>query len=352
MIMAVKFSYHSETDLRNSKKIRELLKELPDFVRQFDVSMSNASKSTRTRVNYMYDYLLFFQYLGSEGILEGKNNVKDFTVSDLEKLKRTDIENYLQTFDFSRREKAETQNNAENLKARKLASLRSLYNYFCSNGDIAANPAAVTPMPKIHSHEVVALDADEVSRILHAVDTGEGLASERQVKLAARTRLRDKAILCTLLGTGIRISELVGLDLLDVDFNNASLQLIRKGGDYDEAYFGEDVEQALMDYIDNGREMLQPDCDALFISSSHGRLTDRAVENMVAKYVRAAGITKHVKVHTLRASYATELYRETNDVYMVKDALHHSSLNTSKHYVSGVEERKRKAAKAVKGLFS
>ena len=90
----------------------------------------------------------------------------------------------------------------------------------------------------------------------------------------------------------------------------------------------------------------------LFVSASHGRLTDRAIENLVKKYADAAGITKHITPHKCRSTFATNLYSETNDVYMIKDALHHKSLETSKHYINGALERKKKAAKVAGSLFT
>ena len=351
-------SYHSELDYSNEKKINELLKELPGFISQFDDALDNQGKATRTRINYIYDYILFFDFLLTLDIFSDKSSARDFTIKDLEKIRKTDINRFLKTFNISRRgEESEYSKNKANkgkcLKARKIASLRSLYSYFIDNEDIIKNPLKNIDPPKINEPgNPVVLSPDEVKRIFHCIDTGDGLGSSKQIALAAKTKRRDKAIFALLLGTGIRVSECIGLDVNDVDFDKASLSLIRKGGDTDEAYFSEEVESIIYDYLINERDSLKPDTDAFFVSSTHGRLTVRAVEYMVRKYALAAGITKNIKVHSLRATYATEIYSETKDLYMVKDALHHSSLNTSKHYINGKEERKRKAAVAVKGLFS
>lgn len=343
-------SYHSEIDFENIQKIGDLLLLMPPFVRQFDTSMSNRNLSTRTRLNYMYDLNMFFTYLTHLEQFQGKKPV-DFTVSDMDLVQRADVENYLKTFDVSQRDSLGYANKADKLKARRLASLRSFYNYYCRGGDIRTNPAAITSSPKLHKKEIVSLTSEEVARLIGCADTGTGM-TERQKKLTGKTRLRDKAILMTLLGTGMRVSECVGIDLKDVNFYDACFQVIRKGGDEDLVYFGQEVEDALHDYIDNERKLLKPETPALFVSASHGRLTDRAIENLVKKYADAAGITKHITPHKCRSTFATNLYSETNDVYMIKDALHHKSLETSKHYINGALERKKKAAKVAGSLFT
>ena len=347
-------NYCSETNYNNELKIKKLLEELPPFIRQFDVFMANQRNTTRTRLNYMYDYSLFFEFLLGLETFNDRRVKSDFQVEDLEKVNRNDIENYLLTFDVSRRNKEDSKNNAEKLKARKLFSIKSLYSYFSSIGDITVNPAAITSTPiSSDKSDSVVLEPDEIKRIFHCIDTGQGLKSNKQILTASKTKLRDKAIIGTLLGTGIRISECVGLDVDDVDFEDESLRLVRKGGYYDMVYFTDNVGTLLLDYITNERESLEPETNALFVSSSHGRLTDRSIEYMVKKYVTAAGIPKHVKVHTLRATFATEIYNKTNDIYMVKDSLNLKSIAASGNYVNEAKDRKQKdAAKAVKKLFS
>ena len=343
-------TYHLEKDAENLEKIHELLLLMPSFVRSFDTSLSNRNLSTRTRLGYMYDLNMFFVYLTHVSQFEGKKPL-DFVLSDLDLVSRQDVENYLSTFDRSQRDKEGYANKADRVKARRLASLRSFYNYFCKGGEIRTNPAAVTASPSLKKKEVVSLTPEEVTRLLRCIDTGDGL-SERQKPYAQKTRLRDKAILMTLLGTGMRVSECVGMDLRDVDFYEASFRVIRKGGDEDIVFFGPEVEDALQAYIDQERELYKPNTPALFVSTAHGRLTDRAVENLVTKYASAAGITKHITPHKCRSTFATTIYNETNDVYMIKDALHHKSLETSKHYINGAKVRKRKASQVVSSLFS
>ena len=342
-------SYHSEKDYENIQKIEALLLLLPPFVRQFDTSLSNRNLSTRTRLNYMYDLNLFFEYLTGLETFKGRKPVQ-FDMQDLDLVSRSDVENYLKQFDISHRDHANSANKSDKLKARRLASLRSFYNYFCRGGDIQTNPASITASPKLHKKEIVSLSPEEVSRLLLCAQTGQGL-SDHQRQLTAKTRLRDTAILVTLLGTGMRVSECVGIDMKDVNFYEACFRVIRKGGDEDLVFFGPEVEDAVQSYLEHERKLLKPDTSALFVSTTHGRLTDRAIQNLVKKYADAAGIVKPITPHKCRSTFATNLYNETNDVYMIKDALHHKSLETSKHYVNGALERKKRAARVASTLF-
>lgn len=343
-------TYRETVNLKNEDKIGEIKRFLPPFVDDFDAAMDGEGLSTRTRKEYMYDLRLFFDYMFGKGGPHEKP-FKDIRVTDLERISQKEIERYLLSFKYSRRAKDTEENAAVRLKARKLSTLRSMYAYFYSHGDISVNPAAQVKNPKIPEKEVVVLTREEIKGILRSIETGAGL-TERQAKFAEKTRLRDRAIFCTLLGTGIRISELVGLDIDDVDFFEGALHIVRKGGDEDVSFFPIEVETALRSYIENEREYLNPNSDALFVAVGSERLTDRAIENMIKKYAEASGIRhKNVKVHMLRASYATNLYNETQDVYLLKDALHHKSLETSRRYVGGAYDRRRAAAKASRTLF-
>ncbi len=128
---------------------------------------------------------------------------------------------------------------------RKLACLRTLYRYFYRKEKIKNNPASIVEMPKIHEKEIVRLDTDEVGELLDEVERGDKLTKSQQ-NFHAKTKTRDIAILTLLLGTGIRVSECVGIDINDVDFKNSGIKIRRKGGNETIIYFGEEVEKALL----------------------------------------------------------------------------------------------------------
>ena len=240
--------------------------------------------------------------------------------------------------------------NDERGKARKLASLRSFYNYYFRNELIEKNPAALVPMPKLHEKEIVRLDADEVALLLDVVESGDKM-TKQQLYYHQKTKVRDTALLTLLLGTGMRVSECVGIDLQDIDFKNNGIKIRRKGGYEAVIYFGEEVETALADYLEQRSHIIPAEGNenALFLSLQNKRISVRAVEKLVKKYASLVTKLKKITPHKLRSTYGTSLYRETGDIYLVADVLGHKDVNTTrKHYAAIEDDRRRMAANAVK----
>lgn len=231
-----------------------------------------------------------------------------------------------------------------------MSSLKSFYNYFFRNERIQTNPAALVKLPKLHEKEIVRLEIDEVARLLDLVEDGDSL-TERQKAYHKKTRVRDLALMTLLLGTGIRVSECIGLNLNDVDFNVDGIRIHRKGGKEVIIYFGDEVELALRDYMEERRHIVPApgNEEALFLSMQKKRLNVRSVENLVKKYAQAAAPLKKITPHKLRSTYGTNLYRETGDIYLVADVLGHADVNTTKrHYAALEDERRRSARNKVK----
>ena len=202
----------------------------------------------------------------------------------------------------------------------------------------------------LHEKNIVRLDVDEVAILLDEVESGEKL-TKRQQAYHEKTKVRDLAILTLMLGTGIRVSECVGLDMDDVDFKNNGIKIHRKGGKEVIVYFGEEVCEALLNYMEE-RENITPvegHANALFLSMQNKRISVRSVENLVKKYSKLVTNLKNITPHKLRSTYGTNLYRETGDIYLVADVLGHKDVNTTKkHYAALEDERRRTAAKYVR----
>lgn len=341
-------NYHDEQNKINTVKMRNVLSQLPSFCRQFFRGIEN-NTSSRTRLAYAYDLRVFFEYMHKSNSHCAKMEIKDFPISILDSITREDIEEYMDYITLYHKDNREI-TNEERGKSRKLASLRSFYNYFFQAELIEKNPAVLIPMPKLHEKEIVRLDADEVAVLLDQVEDGTRL-TKSQLKYHEKTKVRDTALLTLLLGTGIRVSECVGLDIEDIDFKNNGIKIRRKGGYETVVYFGEEVEQALKDYLEQRHHIipLSGHEKALFLSMQNRRITVRAVENLVKKYASTVTTLKRITPHKLRSTYGTSLYRETGDIYLVADVLGHKDVNTTrKHYAALEDERRRKAAKAVK----
>lgn len=233
-----------------------------------------------------------------------------------------------------------------------MSALRSFYGYFFKHQIISNNPTLLVDMPKQHEKAIVRLDTDEVAMLLDYVDHGGDNLTGQRKAYYEKTKNRDLAILTLLLGTGIRVSECVGLDIQDVDFKNNGVKVTRKGGNEMVVYFGEEVENALKTYLYTTRKSVVPlpgHENALFLSTQRKRMGVQAVENMVKKYAKEVTPNKKITPHKLRSTYGTSLYKETGDIYLVADVLGHKDVNTTrKHYAAIDENRRRQAAGAVK----
>ena len=342
-------SYHEQKDIENTKKLRELQKELPYFCTDFFRGIE-ASTSVRTRIAYAHDLKIFFQFLKAANPRTFDNPAHTLTPVDLEKLTVSDLEEYIDYLKCHPSDTCEDVVNTERGLMRKVSSLRSFYSYFFRNELIEKNPAALVRMPKLHEKEIIRLEIDEVAKLLDEVESGENLTA-RQQQYHEKTKIRDLAMMTLLLGTGIRVSECVGLDMEDVDFKNNGIKIHRKGGAEVVVYFGEEVRRALMDYMVERQKITAADgsINALFLSLQNKRISVRSVENMVKKYSKLVTTLKHITPHKLRSTYGTSLYRETGDIYLVADVLGHKDVNTTrKHYAALEDERRRSAAKYVK----
>lgn len=349
--MEKRITYHELTDVENTLKLREVLKTLPEFVKDFFRAVSTTT-STSTRIKYAYDIRIFFQFLLSENPVYSRYIMQEFTLADLDNITALDLEEYIE---YLRAYKSPDDNeyitNGERGLKRKLSALRTFYAYYYKHEMIQNNPTLLIDMPKLHDKEIIRLDADEVAKLLDFVESCGDELTPHQRKYYEKTKYRDLAIITLLLGTGVRVSECVGLDVEDIDFQNNGLKLVRKGGNEMFVYFGEEVEKALLDYLEV-RECITPVAGhehALFYSSQRKRINVKTVENLVKKYASQITTTKKITPHKLRSTYGTNLYQETGDIYLVADVLGHKDVNTTKkHYAAMDDSRRRKAARAVK----
>lgn len=346
--------FHNHAQLARTRRLRELLRELPDICSDYFLSIEQLT-SPLTRLSYAYDLKLFFQYLSEELPKFSGKPITEFTIDDIRKITKQDLERFARYLSFY--VKNESQDDGQVLSKeitnheygikRKFASLRAFYKYLFSEGLIEGNTAALIPLPKLHERAIIRLDIDEVARILDLAENGQSLPNTYR-KFHNVTRLRDLAMLSLFLGTGIRISECVGLNIDDFDFEQNAFVVTRKGGKEVILYLSDEVSAALKDYLAERREIeaLPGHENAFFLSIQKRRISQRAVENMVKKYASiAAPLKKKISPHKLRSTFGTNLYRETGDIYLVADVLGHSDVNTTrKHYAAIAEDHRRIAA--------
>ncbi|MBQ2953290.1 MAG: tyrosine-type recombinase/integrase [Clostridia bacterium] len=352
--MAEQLPYREQIDADRIQRIRDISRELPqacgDFLRAIAVTTG-----TFTRLAYAIDLKTFFHFLQLERVRFAQKPLYSFTDEDLASLTQDDLTAYIDYLTFYYKEDPETDKqrvlvNHELSIKRKLCAIRTFYEYLFRNKRIPANITTLVPLPKVHEKPIIRLTLDEMRRMLELAATGDNLTAHQQ-GYHRRTVKRDYALLSLFLGTGVRVSECVGINISDIDLENNAFLVTRKGGNQVVLYYPPEVAEALAEYILEREqiEALPGHEDALFLSLQRRRITQRAVQNLVKKYAAvAAPLKPRISPHKLRSTFATNLYNSTGDIYLVADVLGHSSVDTTRrHYADMTDARRRMAAEHV-----
>ena len=224
--------------------------------------------------------------------------------------------------------------------SRKLASLRSFYKFLFKEGVIGNNPATVLRSPKRHRTLPKFLSPQEVESILGAIDK----ESPQGHRWQGHSRQRDRAILETLYSTGVRVSELVGMDVADIDMFSELVKVRGKGKKERIVPIGSHALEAIKVYLATRTqkacgERNESDNPTLFLNQKGGRLTTRSVARILEKYMRLSGIRQRPSPHTLRHSFATHLLDKGADLRAVQEMLGHASLSSTQIYTHVTTER-------------
>lgn len=337
-------TYHEQTEINNVLLLRNILTDMPKYVTTFFRSIEY-SKAPRTRLGYARDLKSFYEYLcDTNPALKGKKPI-DVSLDIINQLESEDIEEYLDYLKVYKKDGRQYTNGERAIK-RKLMSLRVFMNYLYKNKKIDGNAAIIVDTPKIHDKAIVRMEPNEVAQFLDNVEYGDQL-THRQQKFHEKTKTRDLAIMTLMLGTGIRVSECIGLDIHDVDFDTDRIKIVRKGGYEAYVYFGEEVRNTLLDYLKERKDIIAVEGheEALFLSGQRKRISVRSVENMVKKYAAITTPLKKITPHKLRSTYGTSLYQQTSDIYLVADVLGHKDVNTTKKHYADIDEWQRMKAK-------
>lgn len=353
--MADNLSYREKVDAERILQIRAIARELPPACGDFFSGIA-VTTGTFTRLAYAIDLKTFFQFLQTERYQFSHKPLYAFTNDDLALVSQSDLTAYIEYLTFYYKSEPDSDvpvkalTNHDLAIKRKLCSIRSFYDYLFKNGRIPANVTTLVPLPKIHEKPILRLSMEEMQRILEQAATGDGL-TPRQKAWHKLTVKRDFALLSLFLGTGVRVSECVGMNIGDVDLEDNAFLVTRKGGNQVVLYFPPEVAEALAEYMEERDKIeAQPGHEeALFLSMQKRRITQRAVQNLVKKYAAvAAPLKPRISPHKLRSTFATNLYNKTGDIYLVADVLGHSSVDTTrKHYADMTDARRRMAAEQV-----
>lgn len=340
--------YYSQTRSKYLDKLENILEDFPECAKAFIYSKS-ASYKASTRFRYCEDLNVFFRFIVEAVPSASAYTIKELPTKLIAEIKPETIDhfmNYIERYEYE----GNIYHNDQAAKKRKLATLRSFYKFMFARGLSNGNPASLVDSPKLDKKDIIALDHEDRLSVIASVTTGQDL-TPAELKKHEKKSVRDTAIVYLLLGTGIRVSELVGLDLKDVNLRDHRINIIRKGGNQDHVYFNDEVCEVLENYMLGERKTVIPaekDKDALFISQKQTRISVSAVERLVKKYARGTQYGDKVTPHKLRSSFATAAVSE-NDLSAVAAALgHQSSSTTAKYYTKVTEEAKRHVAKTSK----
>ena len=206
--------------------------------------------------------------------------------------------------------------------ARTLSAVRSFHRFLLREGITDRDPAVGVPQPRLPRSLPHPLPVEDVRRLLEAPDEGSPIG------------LRDRAMLELLYGSGLRISELTGLDVDDLDLEDGSVRVLGKGGKEREVPLGSFGRDSIGAYLTRGRPALASAVTrgAVFLNARGGRLSRQSCARLLGHYVRRAGIERRVTLHTLRHSFATHLLEGGADVRVVQELLGHASVATTQIY--------------------
>lgn len=336
-------TYYKElSNHRDTENTLEILKALPDFCMEF-YNGHILRFTPKTQFNYAFKFRVFLTFLHEYNPYFSKKSIKDITLDDLSLLCQDDIEDFQvwlrKKQNCPLKPSKPVEYNSASTIENYLAIVSSYYSYFVGKGKISRHPILGMVREKKKEKPLIYMAEDDKKDFIQTVRTGNGL-SEKQKTFFDKNALRDQCIMILLLDTGIRVSELVGLDVDDIDFKHHKLKIMRKGNYENEVFFSDDTTYLLQEYLEV-RDMYQPvdDENALFlvgIGKYKGqRLSVRSIETMVKKFAKAAGVSdfNNITPHKLRSTYAMSMLNATGDVTIVQQQLGHSKIDTTMHYL-------------------
>ncbi len=332
-------------------KLSNFLSQLPDFVFEY-IEMAYSGESVNTQIGYSIDIKVFLEYL-RKFKFKDVTSLEDFTPGHMEQVTLRDLtafQAYLREYEadivtLDGRHMKCTRRNSEYGINRKLSGIRGLFSYMYKNDMLTQNVTDKIDFKKIHQKMKRPLSSQETVALIDCIYNGENYFTGRDLAEYENRRLRDVALFTAYLGTGCRVSELINLDITDVDFDSSSFIVTRKGGDQQEVFMPVQVENELFAYMQKRLETENAkDEKALFLSRLGKRMTAQSVEKNLKKYCRAVGITDPDKTrpHALRRTFACNLIADGIDIKMVAELMGHKNIEVTHKYYAQYASQKRK----------
>lgn len=308
----------------------------PDFVNSFlDYTITILNKSPNTVKEYNYDIANFLKYIKKQFKLTDEADlkeikIKDMDISILKKITLQDIHGYISYMAIDLKSSPAT-------RARKISAIRVFFKYLTSKAKIIdVNPAQDLETPKLGKRMPRYLSLEESKKLLNVSQDDTD-----------RNSIRDHAIITLFLNCGMRLSELVGINISNIDFSESRMTVIGKGNKERTIYLNKACMNALKDYLSiRPHDKVKNDSrDALFLSERKERISNRTVQNIVKNELARAGLdTTKYSVHKLRHTAATLMYQYGDvDIRALQELLGHESISTTEIYTHVNDERVRNA---------
>lgn len=308
----------------------------PEFVNSFlDYTITILNKSPNTVKEYNYDIANFLKYIKKQFNLSNEENIKDIKINDMniatiEKITLQDIHGYISYM-------ARELHSSSATRARKISSIRVFFKYLSVKAKLLEiNPAQDLETPKLGHRMPRYLSLDESKKLLEVTQDKTN-----------RNNIRDYAIVTLFLNCGMRLSELVNINISNIDFAESKMTVIGKGNKERTIYLNRACMKVISDYLSiRPHDKVKNDSrDALFLSERKERISNRTVQDIVKKELQKAGLdTTKYSVHKLRHTAATLMYQYGNvDIRALQELLGHESISTTEIYTHVNDERVRNA---------
>lgn len=311
----------------------------PEYLNSFlDYTVTILNKSPNTVKEYNYDLAMLLKFIKIRFNMTNEEDfskivVKDVTIDTIKKIKLDDIHAFLSYLTTTYHSKAAT-------RARKASSIRVFFNYLCAKANlIEVNPAQNLETPKLDRRLPKYLSLEDSQKLLSTVDNPDN-----------RNYLRDYAIITLFLNCGLRLAELVGINIGDIDFSENKMTVIGKGNKERTIYLNKACIRTIKEYLEvRPKEGIRTDKfnskNALFLSERKERISRRTVQHIVDKELSAAGLaSKKLSTHKLRHTAATLMYQYGQvDIRALQEVLGHESISTTEIYTHVANEQAREA---------
>lgn len=339
-----------EIEIKLREKLRKKMLSLPDFAVDFLYFLEN-SKEIRTRIEYAKDIALFLEFL-IESQKCSKENINQITEKDLEQLQERDILDFLDYLTRYKRtyidplgKKVVREFTNTNIgKSRKLATLHKLFDYLLRNKRISKDITKGVEI-KIPSKVRIndRLTSEEIQLLFSTIMDDVKIGSQHELKFHEKVKFRDYIIILLLAYTGIRVSELVQLDIDDIHLDKKKIIVTRKGGNQQAITIPKRIIEDIEEYVMQRRLEEEKKAEkepALFLSLHKKRIDPKTVRAMLEKYRKRSGIETKITPHVFRRTFGTNHYNTYHDMYLTAQILGHSTAETTrKFYADPSEER-------------